>query len=72
VELNDLYSSPNIIQLIKIEKVMGRACNKYGGRELDVYRILVGNQRERGHLEEPASYEKKKNKQFQCLLYSVL
>ena len=33
-ELNDLYSSPNIVQVIKFEKnEMGRACGTYGGRE---------------------------------------
>jgi hypothetical protein len=33
-ELNDLYSSPNIIWVIKTEKnEMGRACNMYGGEE---------------------------------------
>ena len=33
-ELNDLYSSPNIVRVIKIEKnVMGRECGTYGGRE---------------------------------------
>jgi len=30
-ELNDLYSLPNIVQVIKIEKnEMGRACGAYG------------------------------------------
>ena len=33
-ELNDLYSSPNIVRVIKIEKnEMGGACGTYGGRE---------------------------------------
>ena len=33
-ELNSLYSSPNIVQVIKVEKnEMGRACGTYGGRE---------------------------------------
>jgi hypothetical protein len=33
-ELSDLYSSPNIVRVIKIEKnEMGRACGTYGGGE---------------------------------------
>ena len=53
-ELNDLYSSPNIVRAIKSRKKMG------GGRHValmcerrGVYRILVGNLRERDHLEDP-------------------
>ena len=32
-EFSDLYSSPNIIQMIKSRTEMGRACGKYGGGE---------------------------------------
>jgi hypothetical protein len=33
-ELYDLYSSPNIVRIIKIEKnEMGGACSSYGGGE---------------------------------------
>ena len=33
-ELSDLYSLPNIVQVVKIEKnEMGRACSAYGGGE---------------------------------------
>jgi hypothetical protein len=33
-ELNDLYSSPNIVRVIKTEKnEMGGACSTYGGKE---------------------------------------
>jgi len=40
-ELNDLYSSPNIVR-VTIEKVeMGGACGMYAGRR-GVYSILVG------------------------------
>jgi hypothetical protein len=40
-ELNDLYSSPNIVRVIKIEKnEMGGACSVY--EERGVYRVLVG------------------------------
>jgi hypothetical protein len=33
-ELNDLYSSPNIVRVIKIEKnEMGGTCSTYGGEQ---------------------------------------
>ena len=33
-ELNDLYCSPNIVRVIKMEKIeMGGTCGTYGGRE---------------------------------------
>jgi hypothetical protein len=40
-EFNDLYSSPNIFRVIKIENKMGGACSAYGWRR-GVYRVLVG------------------------------
>jgi hypothetical protein len=41
-ELHSLYSSPNIIRVIKSRKLrMGRACSMYKARR-SVYRILVG------------------------------
>jgi len=47
-ELDDLYSSPNIILMIKIEKnEMGEACSMYGGEE------RWGNLREGDHMEDP-------------------
>jgi hypothetical protein len=39
-ELNDLYSSPNIIRMIKLGR-MGGACSRYGGESRGVYRVLV-------------------------------
>jgi hypothetical protein len=30
-ELNDLYSSPNIVRMIKSRNTMGGACSAYGG-----------------------------------------
>jgi hypothetical protein len=34
-ELNNLYSSPNIVMVIKIEKnKLGEACNAYGGEKM--------------------------------------
>ena len=42
-ELNDLYCSPNIVRVIKIEKnEMDGACSAYGGERRGVYRVLVG------------------------------
>jgi hypothetical protein len=32
-ELSDLYSSPNIIWVIKSRRKMGGACSTYGGKE---------------------------------------
>jgi len=32
-ELNELYCSPNIVRVIKIENEMGGACSTYGGEE---------------------------------------
>jgi len=41
-EFNDLYSSPIIVRVIKIEKnEMGGSCSAYGKRR-GVYRVLVG------------------------------
>ena len=40
-ELNDLYSSLNIVWVIKSRIMMGGACSAYGERR-GVYRVLVG------------------------------
>ena len=41
-ELYFLYSSPNIVRVIKVEKnEMGEACSTYGERR-GIYRVLVG------------------------------
>jgi hypothetical protein len=40
-ELYALYSSPNIIRVIKSRRQMGRTCGTYGERR-DAYRALVG------------------------------
>jgi len=40
-ERNDLYPSPNIVRVIKIENEMGGACSAHGGRK-GAYRVLVG------------------------------
>jgi hypothetical protein len=37
-ELNDLYSSPNIVQVITTEKIgIGGACSAYGGKERGIH-----------------------------------
>jgi hypothetical protein len=40
-ELHNLYSSPNIIRIIKARDVMGGACST-NGKKRNTYRILVG------------------------------
>jgi hypothetical protein len=51
-ELNDLYSSNNIFRVIQSRRVRW-AGHVAGVEEIrDVYRVLVGNQRERGRLED--------------------
>jgi len=52
-ELNDLYSSPNIVRVIKSRRMRwaGHVARMEDRR--GVYSILVGNLRERGHLENP-------------------
>jgi hypothetical protein len=52
-ELNDLYSSSNIVRVIKIEKnEMGRACSAYGKRK-GVYRVLLGKPEGKRPLGDP-------------------
>jgi hypothetical protein len=47
-ELNDLYSSPNIVWVIKIEK------NEVSGTRMgEIKGLYGGNLRERDHLEDP-------------------
>jgi hypothetical protein len=41
-ELNDLYSSPNIVRGIKEKNEMGGAYSTYGERR-GAYRVLVGD-----------------------------
>ena len=51
-ELNDFYSSPNIVRVIKSRKnEMGGACSAYGGEAYTGF--WWGNLRERDHLKHP-------------------
>jgi len=50
-ELSDLYTSPNIVQVIK-EKIMRWACSAYGGEKRHI-RSWWGNLRERDQLGDP-------------------
>ena len=52
-ELNDLYSSPNIVRVIKSRRMRwaGHVARMEDRR--GVYSVLVGNLRERGYLENP-------------------
>jgi hypothetical protein len=58
-ELYDVYSSPNIIRIIKNE--MGGACVSYGSQE-GAYRVLVKKPEGKGPLGRPRSRWKDKNK----------
>ena len=48
-ELNDLYSSPNIVRLIKSRRMRWAGHVARMGKERGVYRVLVGNRRGRDH-----------------------
>jgi hypothetical protein len=53
VELNDLYSSPNIVLVIVKENGMGGACSAFGWRGMAYTGFWWGNVREIGHLGDP-------------------
>jgi hypothetical protein len=52
-ELNDLYSKTNIIRAIKWRRMRWAGKVAFMGERRGVYRVLVGNLRERFHLEDP-------------------
>jgi len=52
-ELNDLYSSPNIIRVIKSRRMRWAGHIARLGEMRGVYRVCCGNLRERYHLEGP-------------------
>jgi len=55
-ELNDLYSSPSIVRVIKSRRTRWTRHVARVGEGRGVYRILVVNLRERGYLEESDIY----------------
>jgi len=53
-ELNDLYSSPGIVQVIKSRTMRWVGHVACMGESRDVYRVLVGkSERKKNHLEDP-------------------
>jgi len=48
-ELNDLYSSPNIVRVIKSRRMRRAGHVAHMGKEREVYRVLSGNRRKREH-----------------------
>jgi hypothetical protein len=50
-ELNDLYRSPNIIRVIKSRRMRWTRHVACTGERRGAYRVLMGNLKERGHLE---------------------
>jgi hypothetical protein len=57
-ELNDLYSSPSIFPVIELRRMrwVGHVARMRKRRV--VYRVLVGNMRERDHFEDPSIDER--------------
>jgi hypothetical protein len=52
-ELNDLYSSPNIVWVIKLRRMRWVGHVAHMGERRGVYRVWWGNMRERDHLGDP-------------------
>jgi hypothetical protein len=52
-ELNDLYSLPNIVRVVKSRRMRWAGNVVRMGEERGVHRVLVGRQRERGHSGDP-------------------
>jgi len=53
LHLNDLYSSPNIVRVIKLRRMRRAGHVTRMGDRTGVHRILLGNLREKDHLEHP-------------------
>jgi hypothetical protein len=54
-ELNDLYCSSNVVQVIQIERnEMGGVCSAYGERAEAYTGFCVEDVREGNHLEDPS------------------
>ena len=54
-ELNDLYCSPNIVRVIKSRRMRWAVHVARMGRRRELYRVVVGNLRERDHWGEPGA-----------------
>jgi hypothetical protein len=52
-ELNDLYSSPNIIRMIKSKRMRWSGHVENMGATRGVFRVLVGKRDGKNHLEDP-------------------
>ena len=52
-ELNDVYSSPNIIRVIKLRRMRWAGHVACTGERRGVHRVLVGKCEGRDHLEDP-------------------
>ena len=52
-ELSDLYSSPNVVRVIKLRRMRWAGHVARMGERKGVYRFWWGNLRERDHLEDP-------------------
>jgi len=52
-QLNNLYSSPNIVRVIKSRRMRWAGHVAHMGEGRGVYRVLVGKQRERHHWGDP-------------------
>jgi hypothetical protein len=52
-ELNDLYSSPDIVWVIKSRRMRWVGHVAHMGERKGIYRVLVGKPEEKNHLEDP-------------------
>ena len=52
-ELNNLYSSPNIVWMIKSRRMRRAEHVAYIGERRGIYRVLVGKPEGKNHLEDP-------------------
>jgi len=55
VELNDFYTSPNIVRVVKWRSMRWAGHVARMGERRGVYRILLGKPEERDHLGDPGA-----------------